>query len=99
MPSFDLAQSHAGPEPDLILGDQDFMDCIPIYGISTAGKDYVALLQEHDDQMPIGQWSCLVPRRDFDAYVFDGATIRGLVVCKYCIDGPNLILGVVSRAA
>jgi hypothetical protein len=97
MPSFDLAQSHTGLEPDLILGAQDHMDCIPVYGISNAGKDFIAFLQEYDDPMPIGHWSCLIPRRDFDAYAFDGAINRGLVVCQYCIDGPNLILGVVSR--
>ncbi|MCE2839633.1 MAG: hypothetical protein LW834_22250 [Cyanobium sp. 49614_E6] len=60
MPSFDLNRPFDGPSPDLVVGDQDHMDCLPLYGISPDGKNYIAFLQETDDVEPLGNWSCRI---------------------------------------
>lgn len=83
LPSFDLTDSFDGLSPDLVLGDQDHMDSLPLYGVSSNGKDFVAFLQETDDVVALGNWSCRMSRRDFDAYGFDLARGRGLCVCVY----------------
>jgi hypothetical protein len=98
MPSFDLNQPFSGPSPDLVACEQDFMDCIHLYGISPSGKDYVAFLQETDDVMPQGNWSCLIARRDFDAYGFDLARGRGLLVCGYREHNGQLEFGEITSA-
>jgi hypothetical protein len=90
LPSFDLNRPFDGPSPDLVIGDQDHMDCLPLYGISPDGKNYIAFLQETDDVEPLGNWSCRIARRDFDAYGFDLARGRGLRICAYRQRGNQL---------
>ena len=100
MPSFDLRQHHQGPLPgvDIIVGTKDlrqtrplgpegdnWRDCHDLYGMTPQGKDFIAYLQEVDDVEPLGDWSCRISRRDFDAYGFDLATGRGLTLCA-CIE-------------
>ena len=90
MPHFDLTDSFDGPSPDLVIGDQDHMDCLPLYGVSPNGKDFVASLQETGDVVALGNWSCRIARRDFDAYGFDLAQGRGLRICAYRTNGGRL---------
>lgn len=97
MPSFDLNLPHRGPEPDLVIGQRDFMDCHDLHGISHRGKDFIAYLQEVDDVQPLGDWSCRIARRDFDAYAFELMQDRQLVVCACYDRGDHLEFAQLTR--
>ena len=98
MPSFDLNQPHPVPSPDLILNSVDFMDCHELYGISPSGKNFIAYLQETDDVEPLGNWTCRIARRDFDAYGFDLARDRGLSIGAYVQHEDRIVLGLLDAA-
>jgi hypothetical protein len=83
MPSFDLNQSHTGTTFDLIVGHDGDPKALVLYGITSRGKDYIAYLQEVDDVLALGNWTCRILRRDFEAYGFDLARGRGLRLGSY----------------
>ena len=83
MPSFDLKQPHTSPVFDLIVGNADSGVSHELYGITSRGKDFIAYLQEVDDVLALGNWTCRILRRDFEAYGFDLARGRGLRLGSY----------------
>ena len=83
MPSFDLQQPHTSPVFDLIVGHDGDPKALVLYGITSRGKDYIAYLQEVDDVLALGSWTCRILRRDFEAYGFDLARGRGLRLGSY----------------
>jgi hypothetical protein len=98
-PSFDLRQTFDGVPADIVVGHQDHMDCLPLYGVSRNGKNFIAFLQETDDVVALGNWSCRISRRDFDAYGYDIATGRGLTLCAYRINDQHIEYAPIIRTA